>query len=93
MRGLERLERVPEMPLNQHVQRTVEHEFAEAIDQRQRQLGDFLLRVAGLFPPADVARKRPDRRVPCLGRSGEEKVFANLARFGFELKVGEFVAF
>jgi hypothetical protein len=79
--------------LDKHVERAVEQEFAKPVDQRQRQPGDFLLRIAGLFPLADIARKRPDGRVPRLGGGGEEKIFANLARLGFELEVGEFVAF
>lgn len=92
LRGLEQLERVAQVPLNQHVERAVEQEFAESVDQRQRQPGDLLFGVSGLFPLADVARERPDGRVPCLGGGGEEKVFANLARLGFELKMGQFVA-
>ena len=93
LRGLEQFERVAQVALDEHVERAVEQEFAKPVDQCQRQPGDFLLRVAGLFPLADVARKRPDGRVPSLGRGGEEKVFADLASFGFELEVGEFVAF
>jgi hypothetical protein len=78
--------------LDEHVERTVEQEFAEPVDQRQRQPGNFLLGEAGFFPLADVARERPDGRVQRPSGGGEEKVFASRARFGFELEVGEFAA-
>jgi hypothetical protein len=78
--------------LDEHVERTVEQEFAQSVDKGQRQPGDFLLRVASLFPLADVARKRPDGRFSCLGCGRKEKIFAGLARFGFELEMGKFVA-
>jgi hypothetical protein len=90
LRGLKRREGGAQVSLDEHVERTVEQEFAEAVDQRQP--GDFLLRVAGLFPLADVAGERPDGRVSRPGGRGEEKIFANLAGFGFELEMGEFVA-
>jgi hypothetical protein len=92
LRGLKQLERVTEVPLNQHVERAVEQEFAESVDEGQRQPGDFLLRVASLFPLAYIAGKRPNGSLPCLGGGGEEKIFAGLARLGFELEMGEFVA-
>jgi hypothetical protein len=43
------LERVAEVPLNQHIQRTVEQEFAKPVDQRQRDLSDLLFGVSSLF--------------------------------------------
>ena len=92
MRGLEQLECVTQVALDEHVERAVEQEFAKPVDQCQRQPGDLLFGVSRLLPPSDIAGKRPDGRVPRLGGGGEEKIFANLARLGFELEMGEFVA-
>jgi hypothetical protein len=76
------------VPLNQHVQRTVEQEFAETVDQRQRNLGDLFFGVPGLFPLADVSGNRANGCVPCLGGGRKEKILAGLASLGFELEVG-----
>jgi hypothetical protein len=80
------------MALDEHVERAVEQEFAKSVDECQRQLGDLLFGVSGLLPLANVAGKGSNGSLPCLGGGGEEKVFANLASFGFEFEMGKFVA-
>ena len=90
--GLERLEGVADVPLNEHIERTVEQEFAKPVDQRQRNLGNLLFGVSRLLPLANISGDRSYGRFACLGGRREEKIFAGLARFGFELEVGEFVA-
>ena len=93
LRGLERLESVAQVSLNQHIERTIEQKLTKPVDQRQRDLGDLFFGVPGLFPFADVAGNRANGGVPGPGGGRKEKVFARLARFGFELEMGEFVAF
>ena len=92
MRGVERLERVAEVPLNQHIQRTVEQEFAKPVDQSQRDLGDLLFGVSSLLPLPNISSYRADGRLPCPGGGCEEKIFADRASLRFELEVSEFVA-
>jgi hypothetical protein len=82
-----------DVPFNQHVERAVEQEFAQAVDEGQRQPGDLLFGISGLFPLADIASKGANGCLARLRARGEEKVFAGLARLGFELEMGEFVAF
>ena len=84
---MERLERVADVPLNQHVERAVEQKLTKPVDQRQRNLGDLFFGVPSLFPLADVFGNRANGCVSCLGGGGKEKVFAGLARLGFELEV------
>jgi len=53
----------------------------------------LFFRVPGFFPLANVSSNSANGCFSCLGGGSEEKVFAGLAGFGFELEVGEFVAF
>jgi hypothetical protein len=92
LRGLEGFEGGVQVTLDEHVERTVEQEFAQSVDECQRQPGDLLFGVSGLLPLADVAGKGANGCVSCLGGGGEEKIFARLACLGFELEMGEFVA-
>jgi hypothetical protein len=78
--------------LNQHIERTIKQKLTKPVDQCQCDLGDLFFGVPGLFPFADVAGNCANGGVPCLGRGRKEKIFASLARFGFELEMGEFVA-
>ena len=92
MRRLERFERVAQVSLNQHIERAIKQKLTKPADQRQRNLGDLFFGVSGLFPFADVSGNSANSCVSCFGGGGEEKVFASLARLGFELEMGEFVA-
>jgi hypothetical protein len=92
LRGLEGFEGGVQVALDEHVERAVEQEFAQSVDQCQRQPGDLLFGVSGLLPLADIAGKGSNGSLPCLGGSRKEKIFANFARLGFELEMGEFVA-
>jgi len=71
--------------LNQHVERTIQQKLTKPVDQRQRDPGDLLFRLAFLFPFANVSANRADGCFPCLGGGRKEKIFAGLTRFGFEL--------
>ena len=91
LRGLERLERGAQVALDEHVERAVEQEFTQPVDERQRQAGDLLFGVSGLLPLADVAGKGASGGGLCPGGGRKEKIFAGLARLGFELEVGQLV--
>jgi hypothetical protein len=93
LRRLERFERVAQVSLNQHIERAIKQKLTKPADQRQRNLGDLFFGVSGLFPFANVSGNSANGCVSCFGGGGEEKVFAYFASLGFELEMGEFVAF
>ena len=92
LRRAEQWEIFAKLAFDQHVQRTVEEEFAKSANKRQRNFGNFLFGESGFLPPADVAANDANGRFFCLGSDRVKKIFASLARFGFELEVSEFVA-
>src|SRR6266446_9498419 len=67
LRRLERLECIADVPLNQHIQRTVEQEFANPVDQRQRNLSYLLFGVSSLLPLPNISSYRSDGCLSCLG--------------------------
>jgi hypothetical protein len=79
------------MPLNEHVEWTVEQKFAKPADKRPRDLGNLPLGVSSLLPFAHVSGNRADRSFSRLGRGRKEQILASLARLSFELEMGEFV--